>query len=569
KLITCIEDFSNELFYEIFDYFDAFELYETFSNLNIRFQYLLDSNIVRLKINFSSLILSDFGYRFINIIYSNRQRIVSLSLFDTSITNAFFSWIILDLSFHRLEYLFIFGLNSYKLLPFLLSLIILPRLFSLTIYIDENIGDLSEAYRIIFSLPVLKYNKLSFEIDETYVPLSIVTHYDFSYLQYLILDHSCTLYVLTSMLSCTPQLYYLYCGFLHESNQCIQNDIKITLSNLISITIGRCYVQFDEFEIFIRKISSQLQILRITTSNDTAYLDGDRWEQLFTEYIPNLRKFEFKHHEFIEDNFEFTIHHALIHRFTSSFWIKRHWFIELIIDILDWSGIEIIYSIHPYRKYWYELNEFEKNYSYSIQQSQSIVFTILDRFYIDWKDFFISDFSPIFNTLKITHLVMECQNIFIGTLIELLQFLPNLDSLKICSLSLVKPRCLYKEEVEILHSISKNNKITKVNIERTSELAEVQFLIDLCPHMQYFESSCSSAQNSARENPSIYESITDLKMEQHANLITAEQLQAGHVKVRKRVKYEHLDEQLQQLASTFHLITRDLYFKRARALFNF
>ncbi|CAF4773337.1 unnamed protein product, partial [Rotaria sp. Silwood2] len=40
-------------------------------------------------------------------------------------------------------------------------------------------------------------------------------------------------------------------------------------------------------------------------------------------------------------------------------------------------------------------------------------------------------------------------------------------------------------------------------------------------------------------------------MEQHANLITAEQLQAGRVKVRKRVKYEHLDEQLQQLASTF------------------
>ncbi|CAF2617287.1 unnamed protein product [Rotaria sp. Silwood2] len=75
--------------------------------------------------------------------------------------------------------------------------------------------------------------------------------------------------------------------------------------------------------------------------------------------------------------------------------------------------------------------------------------------------------------------------------------------------------------------------------------------------------------NSARENPSIYESIIDLKMEQHANLITAEQLQAGRVKIRKRVKYEYLDEQLQQLASTFHLITRDLYFKRARALFNF
>ena len=49
----------------------------------------------------------------------------------------------------------------------------------------------------------------------------------------------------------------------------------------------------------------------------------------------------------------------------------------------------------------------------------------------------------------------------------------------------------------------------------------------------------------------------------------AEQLQAGLVKLRKRVKYERLDEQLQQLISTFHVTPRHLYFKRARALFNF
>ena len=58
-------------------------------------------------------------------------------------------------------------------------------------------------------------------------------------------------------------------------------------------------------------------------------------------------------------------------------------------------------------------------------------------------------------------------------------------------------------------------------------------------------------------------------MEQHAALIMAEQLQAGLVKKVKRVKYELLDEQLQQLASSFDFIPRDVYFKRARALFNF
>ena len=58
-------------------------------------------------------------------------------------------------------------------------------------------------------------------------------------------------------------------------------------------------------------------------------------------------------------------------------------------------------------------------------------------------------------------------------------------------------------------------------------------------------------------------------MEQHANLIMAEKLQAGQVKLRKRAQYELLDEKLQQLVSSFDLITRDMYFKRARALFNF
>ncbi|CAF4086659.1 unnamed protein product, partial [Rotaria magnacalcarata] len=44
--------------------------------------------------------------------------------------------------------------------------------------------------------------------------------------------------------------------------------------------------------------------------------------------------------------------------------------------------------------------------------------------------------------------------------------------------------------------------------------------------------------NSARENPSIYESIADSRIEQHSNLILAEQLEAGIVKTRKRIKYE-------------------------------
>jgi hypothetical protein len=49
----------------------------------------------------------------------------------------------------------------------------------------------------------------------------------------------------------------------------------------------------------------------------------------------------------------------------------------------------------------------------------------------------------------------------------------------------------------------------------------------------------------------------------------AERLQAGLVKLARRAAYEYLDEQLQQLVASFHLKTVDMYFKSARALFNF
>jgi hypothetical protein len=105
--------------------------------------------------------------------------------------------------------------------------------------------------------------------------------------------------------------------------------------------------------------------------------------------------------------------------------------------------------------------------------------------------FDIDDIIPVLTLLQITHLIIEYPDIFIGNLIEIVRFLPHLDSLKVHSLSLLKPRCLSIEEVETLRSVSKNAKITKVSLQRIGELAEIQFFIDLCPRMQYLEIDCS------------------------------------------------------------------------------
>jgi hypothetical protein len=163
------------------------------------------------------------------------------------------------------------------------------------------------------------------------------------------MDHSSTIRELISILSSTPQLCRLKCELLNELNQSIGEDVKLTLPYLTHIFIDDCPLQFNDFEIFIRKVGSQLQVLRVNTSNDTAYLDADRWERLLSKQMPHLRRFEFQHCEFVLFEFEFTQHHALLRRFTSPFWTKRRWIIELTIEIFHWIGIGITYSIHPNR----------------------------------------------------------------------------------------------------------------------------------------------------------------------------------------------------------------------------
>ena len=76
-------------------------------------------------------------------------------------------------------------------------------------------------------------------------------------------------------------------------------------------------------------------------------------------------------------------------------------------------------------------------------------------------------------------------------------------------------------------------------------------------------------QNSCRKHPSIYQSIYDLKTEQHANIIFAEKAEAGTIKIVKRALYEEIDEQLQNLVAHFNIYPRKEYFKKVRALFNF
>ena len=72
-------------------------------------------------------------------------------------------------------------------------------------------------------------------------------------------------------------------------------------------------------------------------------------------------------------------------------------------------------------------------------------------------------------------------------------------------------------------------------------------------------------QNSCRKHPSIYQSIYDLKTEQHANIIFAEKAEAGTIKIVKRALYEEIDEQLQNPVANFNIYPRKRIFQESQS----
>ncbi|CAF3027558.1 unnamed protein product, partial [Rotaria sp. Silwood2] len=212
---TRLEDLSNELIYEIFNYFESWKIYEIFFQLNIRFQHLFTSPVFRLEINLPSISKTNFLRRCEELVKPNINRIVLLSLSNYCAIDIFLKLFSIH-SFIHLERLILDDVTSNNLLVRLLnSLVSLPRLFKLSItlssyYVDENI-----VLQCIFRLPIIKYCKLTFDgnLDCICLPCAHDKNCQCQTLKHLIIDGDFCLNQLTPILTYTPQLTYLSCRF--------------------------------------------------------------------------------------------------------------------------------------------------------------------------------------------------------------------------------------------------------------------------------------------------------------------------------------------------------------------
>ena len=482
---THIEDLSNEIFYEIFEYMECIHLFKAFSNLNNRIENLLHYSFLSLKINIDFISESEVRNYYKQFVFPNKHRIVSIYLNVRSSTSVWSPLFIIDSTFHRLESLILNQVHHKQFNLFFPLLSSLPRLFSIIIHHNEDsIAELTEVYRLLFLLTVLKKLELSAKGHSLIISLPLNTSEQYSHIKRLIINHACNLKELIVLLSYTPFLAHLKCMEISKQDSYNLKDMPLKMLNLISVIFNMCNAQFDALEIFIEKICKQLRVLYINTSQDAIYMDPNRWEQLIVQYIPYLHVFKFEYHEYHYLNIELTSYHNLLAQFTSSFWINRGWVFQIKADIDYWPPIKIIYSVSP-EKYLNQMDEHTINMKLIINR---LYFAASRQDLVDTIFSFISKF-------QITHLDIDCQKMIYSKFIKLLSILPNVNFLGILSLSCFKLKCLSQEETEFVQSWTQNNKITKLKLKSFSaetDLQKVQFFIDHCPRMEYLELKCEN-----------------------------------------------------------------------------
>ena len=495
-LVTRIENFSNEILYEIFDYLDGCDVFNAFSNLNIHFEKILRSPLLQLKMKLS---YTDPEESFIKnwkeFVPVHRTQIFSMEIQLFLKTNPFFSSLIINCSFSQLKSLKLGGIKSDIIPSLLTNLSTLSHLQSLNISVGDILLDYTSFYQTFFSLPKLKYCR--FETNNNIkqkptVSLPMATESQLNSIESMYIRQFCSFDELELIVSYMPQLRSLNNLQIYKS----KGFPSLNLLNLTSLTIGLYDITFNQLKIYLSKIQSQLEVLHIENSTeDLTYINDKKWEEYLLENFFQLKRFSLSNlieFEYDEDSLLEIIEP---NQFTSSFWINR----RMILDMELFQG-EFWYSVRSYRyvkfncdikrkkkifprKQWYD----DQNKNPMDQLSKSSRLTIHELPSLDEIDSFQSTLHLISNINQIYHLEIPDSEIDFHTLIHITENFSKLDSLRIVSLYSNDNEDLYPTREKIFHYTKELCQAKKVYLEKINSILDIQFLMNFCPHLEYFQ----------------------------------------------------------------------------------
>ncbi|CAF0788966.1 unnamed protein product [Adineta steineri] len=448
-VITQLENLSNEICYEVFDYLDEHAIYKAFDELNARFQKLITTSSFLLKIyidNESHLKIEDCCK---NLRIPN-NRILSFHLHDPVQAESFFQNCTFDSTFTHLKSILLHVIDDYFQAQQLKCLESLPHLLSLTLvlYGDQcyNQEDMfiDDIYEIIFTLPYLEYSSLSvIKYNDQYLPTFVDKTIQSNSITSLHMDYDCDINSLLSVLSHTPQLHQ------------------------------ECSVKFDRFQKFVKDIGSQIKIFWIQGYlPDDDDIEPDQWRILIEKDLPQLEKILLRS----SVTTDVSKINSVIDQLNSSFWIDHQWNIRLEIEPDESS-----YFVSSYISTRFDFDQ--KIQTMSNSTSNELLISNVDD--LPWQQPMIEQLIPILSQMKFTRIYSCNSQLSLDNFIQLINLLPCLDSLKMDVVSEEQCNSLSVEDKEKFLSVSMLNTITKVVQKMNIELTE--FLIKLCPHMTYFQ----------------------------------------------------------------------------------
>ena len=489
------EDLSNEIIYEIFDFFDYFHAYETFSYLNARFHNLFTRSRFPLKLNFSSITKSTFEICCEDVIKHNEDRIKSLCLSTPLLIEHFFTSFSINASFIRLEIIILYRINSNSLLSVLEDLSSLPRLICLTMIVEGMVHAPRLIHQLIFGLPVLEYCNISLDWPSKGLSLPESIN-SINKIKELIIDGPYNLRDIVCLLSYTPELVRLKCYRLLEE-RISEPMLNVRLANLIDVHLNLS-ISFDRFEEFVSNILGGIEILRISVMSigdnfNVEYLDSNRWERLIFNDIPRLHSFHLESFGKIHQNNEH-ITDRLIDKFNSTFWIKRncffvHRYYQLNGSIwLDFSSSKSdrygtkknVCRVESHRQLI--ISDPSISVKYTCRSSYFTDLILMGTFYKRTNSFLI-DLGSMVPLTRVTQLVLLCESFTLSQLIDLLQLSSN-----VRHLSLVRnPRCPVSERGMILPLDEEN--IDNIPNRGLLTLKHVRALMKVSPRLQSLQMS--------------------------------------------------------------------------------
>ena len=344
--MTTFESLADELLLDLFEFFNAIDLFRSFHGLNSRFNNLLLHLFRSYRLNLQGISKHDFNTLCMKYLPKTVDQTIALRLSNDDDTPQQLEYFFLQDNFlHRCT-----GLRSFCLCNVLSEEIMetisfhlehLPFLIRLDIIqccIPTNPEDLLNFINRIWSLPKLLYCNLDIYIqDDMHFMAPTVTS---SSLQCLsIKELQWDFNEINILLERTPSLQSLTINNYH-----IVDDFDIVINVASLITLNLTFLTTND-EAIINILRNMTNLYYLTIDIYGVVIDGYQWEQIIRNCTPKLRNFRLKEQITLFDQSQGDHRmDTLLESFKSAFWLReRQWFVRC-----DWKLTERFNAISLY-----------------------------------------------------------------------------------------------------------------------------------------------------------------------------------------------------------------------------